>query len=71
MREIVDLRLTFLVVGDWVEHGGFFRENLDILDEVLPLDRVQLLKVLRGRNMGVLVLFANDLSERQNSLKSK
>jgi hypothetical protein len=41
--------LTFLVIGegvDAVEHGGLFREDLGILDEILPLDRVQLLEVL-------------------------
>jgi len=48
-REIVDFGLTLLVVGkgvDAIEHGRFFREDLGILDEILPLDRVQLLEVL-------------------------
>ena len=54
-REIVDLGLTFLLVGegvDTVEHGGYFHENLGILDEILPLGGVQLLEVLQGRNGG-------------------
>ena len=54
-REIVDLGLTFLLVGegvDTVEHGGHFHENLGILDEILPLGGVQLLEVLQGRNGG-------------------
>ena len=54
-REIVDLGLTFLLVGegvDTVEHGGHFHENLGIFDEILPLGGVQLLEVLQGRNGG-------------------
>jgi len=73
-RQIVDLGLTFLVVGegvDTVEHGGLFREDLGILDEILPLDRVQLLEVFQERNTGVLIFFTNDLSEGQKSLKSQ
>jgi len=73
-RQIVDLGLTFLVVSegvDTVEHGGLFREDLGILDEILPLDRVQLLEVFQERNAGVLIFFANDLSEGQKSLKSE
>jgi len=43
--EIVDLGLIFLVVSEGVnavEHGGLFREDLGILDEILPFDRVLL-----------------------------
>jgi len=72
-REIVDLGpgFTFLVVCegvDTVEHGRLFCEDLGILDAVLPLDRVQLIKVLQERNTGDLFPFANNLLEQQKNL---
>ena len=73
--KVIALRLTFLVVGkgiDTIEHGGLFREDLGILDEILPLDsQVQLLEVLQEHDMGIWILFMNDLSERKKSLKSE
>ena len=69
--EIIDFGI-FLIVGkgiDTVEHGGLFREDLGILDKVLPFDRVELLEVLEERNAGVLILFTDDLSERKKCLK--
>lgn len=48
--------------------AGFLCENLGILDEVGPLERVKLLKVLQKRNTGGLVFLANDLPEREQDL---
>ena len=73
-REIVDLGLTFLVVGkgvDTIEHGRLFHEDLGILDEILPLDRMQLFEVFQERNTGVLIFFTDNFSERQKSLRSE
>ena len=72
--KIVDLGLTFLVVGkgvDTIEHGRLFHEDLGILDKILPLDRMQLFEVFQERNTGVLIFFTDNFSERQKSLRSE
>ena len=46
-------------------HGlRLLREDLGVLDEVVPLDRVQLLQVLKQGDTGVLVLLLDDLAKR-------
>jgi len=45
---IINLGLTFLIISegvDTIEHSRLFCKDLGILDEILPLDRVQLLEV--------------------------
>ncbi len=49
-RQIINLRLALLVVRErvhTVEHGRFFSEDLGVLDEVLPFDRVKLFEVFQ------------------------
>ena len=42
-----------------------FSQNLGVLDKVVPFDRVQLLQVLEQRNTRILVLFTDNLTQRQ------
>ena len=51
-----------------IVHRRFFCKDFRVLDKVVPLDRVQLLQVLKERDPGVLVLLANDFSQRQQNL---
>ena len=47
-------------------HGlRLLREDLGVLDEVVPLYRVQLLQVLKQGDTGVLVFLLDDLAKRQ------
>ena len=53
-----------------MEVSRFFRENLGILDEILPFNGMELLQVLEQRDTCVVVLLANDLSQRQQDLST-
>jgi hypothetical protein len=63
---VVSFGAAFLVVGegiDAVEHGRLISEDLGVLDEVLPLNGVQLLEVFEERDASVLIRFTDNLSE--------
>ena len=70
--KVIGIGLASLISGKGVgtvELGRLLSEDLGVLDEFLPLKRVQVLEVFQKRNASVLILLTNDLSERQESLR--
>ena len=72
-RDVISpLRLGLFIRGERipaaVEHVGLLRQNLGIAHEVIPLDRMKLLKVFQKRDPRVLILLPDDLSQGQQDL---
>src|ERR1700733_5880965 len=45
-----------------------FCENLGVLNEVIPFDRVKLFEIFELRDTGIVILFPNDLAQAQQDL---
>ena len=70
-RKIVNLALSGILLAllvVTVELRCLIGENLGVLDEAVPLMRMQLFEVLKESDTGVWLILANNFTERQKDL---